>query len=104
MLWWLFLCLVLFTTNADTTSVCIIGSGIGGASTAYFVKQISSGSSIKVFEQHANVGGRVQYDNEIFAEVGASVIHRKNKYVMELIHAMNLTVEKANEGSLMVCR
>ncbi|KAL9678196.1 hypothetical protein QQ045_016035 [Rhodiola kirilowii] len=81
--------LLLFISAAQSHDVCIIGSGIGGASVAHFLRHYSSSVplSIKIFERHAEVGGRmatVTIAGDTF-EAGASILHPKN------FHALNFT-------------
>lgn len=41
--------------------VAIIGGGIGGASTAYFLNQFAPGTQVDVFEKNGIVGGRLKH-------------------------------------------
>ncbi|KAH6769417.1 farnesylcysteine lyase [Perilla frutescens var. frutescens] len=82
--------LSLHPSLAHSHSVCIIGSGIGGASVAHFLRRYSPPNTlaqIAIFERHGVVGGRmatVTIGGETF-EAGASILHPKN------YHAVNYT-------------
>lgn len=68
----------------DRFKVAVIGSGIGGSSAAYFIRNLlGSGAIIDVFEKDNRIGGRmavVEIENNTF-EAGASIIHESNKYM-----------------------
>ena len=73
--------------------VAIVGAGIGGASSAYWLR---GGNEIVVFEANDRVGGRLEhfnYGNGTY-ELGAAIVVSGNRYVLELAEAMNLTVQK----------
>ena len=73
--------------EADSTfKIAIIGTGIGGSSTAYFIHNLlGRDASIDVFDGASKVGGRIaviEMDDNVF-ESGGSVIHDSNKYMTE---------------------
>lgn len=71
-------------SDADSSvNLCVVGSGIGGASAAYFMRQDFPDANIVVFEKNAFVGGRVHSFNygEAVIEAGASIIHDRNRYM-----------------------
>lgn len=61
----------------------IVGSGIGGSSCSYFLRDImKDGIDIDLYEAN-EIGGRlatVKYEDKIY-EVGGCVIHERNKYM-----------------------
>ncbi|GAU19573.1 hypothetical protein TSUD_303860 [Trifolium subterraneum] len=74
-----------------SSTVCIIGAGIGGSSVAHFIRKYSPDltptTKIQVFERNNIVGGRiatVTIAGETF-EAGASILHPKN------LHAVTYT-------------
>lgn len=76
------------------TQVCVIGSGIAGASLSHFLSQYSSGeiNDIVVFERSGVVGGRmatVTIGEDIF-EAGATVIHPKNVLSAKFVELLGL--------------
>ncbi|KAK9292445.1 hypothetical protein L1049_020417 [Liquidambar formosana] len=89
------------STN-DPATVCIIGSGIGGASLSYFLRHHSAGvGQIRVFERNGIVGGRmaiVSIAGETF-EAGASILHPKNYHAANFTKLLNLTVKKPSLSS-----
>ncbi|XP_066933721.1 prenylcysteine oxidase 1-like [Clytia hemisphaerica] len=93
------------TTNDQTSKrrkVAIIGSGIGGASTAHFLrKHYGDSIHIDVFEKTDRMGGRLlsaHLNGESF-ETGGTIIHSSNKYMAEFTKEMGLETnqEKAIE-------
>lgn len=89
----------------ESSSVCIIGSGIGGSSVAHFLRRYASSSDaigrIRIFERHDIVGGRmatVSVAGETF-EAGASILHPKNYHAVDYVKLLNLTVKKPSSSS-----
>ena len=85
----------------------IIGSGIGGASTAYFLRQLYNSSatqqpiSLTLLEASEHVGGRVQsitVDGH-HLEAGASIIHQSNSYMYNLSTALGLSHATAKKDN-----
>eukprot|EP00111_Clytia_hemisphaerica_P007348 TCONS_00021380-protein len=78
------------TTN-KRKKVAIIGSGIGGASTAHFLrKHYGDSLHIDVFEKTDRMGGRLlsaHLNGESF-ETGGTIIHSSNKYMAEFTKEM----------------
>ena len=69
-----------------TRKVALIGYGVGGTATAYFLRELL-GASVKlhVFSD-GKVGGRtgvVEFSGNTF-EAGASILHKKNRYMSAL--------------------
>ncbi|KAJ7533419.1 hypothetical protein O6H91_13G048000 [Diphasiastrum complanatum] len=75
--------------------VCIVGSGIAGASTAFFLRNYSDSNlplDIHIFEQRDVVGGRmamVDLAGDKF-EAGASILHPKNLYTVGFTDLLGL--------------
>jgi prenylcysteine oxidase/farnesylcysteine lyase len=90
--WYLFFFLVILATigrtHATNKHVCIVGSGMGGASASYFLKEYAGFPlDVSIFEERDRVGGRmavVDLQGDTF-EAGASIIHPKN------LHCVNFT-------------
>jgi phytoene dehydrogenase-like protein len=75
------------------SQVCVVGSGMGGASVAYFLREYAPEPlQIAVFEARDRVGGRmavVELEGETF-EAGASVIHPKNLHAVKFASLLEL--------------
>ena len=71
---------------STTRKVAVIGYGVGGTSTAYFIQELLGTSvELHVFSD-GKVGGRtgvVEFCGKTF-EAGASIIHKKNRYMSGL--------------------
>lgn len=70
----------------------IVGGGIGGTSTAYFLRQLfGKNAKIDIFEKK-QVGGRLVTtnigDNEI--EAGGTVIHPQNMYMVNFTKLLGI--------------
>ncbi|CAI5493651.1 unnamed protein product [Closterium sp. Naga37s-1] len=91
--------------------VCIVGAGIGGASAAFFLRNVSRAlesavqpsfpeMDIHVFERAGRVGGRTlllkvplgeQAEGDVVkVEAGASIIHGKNLHLVRLAEQLRL--------------
>ncbi|XP_057770140.1 farnesylcysteine lyase [Salvia miltiorrhiza] len=104
----LLLCSILLShAHSHPHTVCIIGSGIGGASVAHFLRRYSpphAVSQIAIFERHGVVGGRmatVTIAGETF-EAGASILHPKNYHAWNYTQLLGLQakVPKPSDDSL----
>jgi len=75
-----------FTAQATAPRVAIIGAGVGGSSVAYFLHELLPNSQIEIFEKTEFVGGRANVTMVMGNgyETGASIIHGKNKYAVDL--------------------
>lgn len=74
--------------------VCVVGSGMAGASTAYFLRSYGEDKNldIEVFERHSRVGGRmatVELAGDTF-EAGASILHPKNLHAVRFVELLGL--------------
>ncbi|CAH8605943.1 unnamed protein product [Dicrocoelium dendriticum] len=87
--------------------VAIIGAGMGGATAAYYLRQLfGSEVVITVFEQTGRIGGRIKSAN--FAgqliETGASIYHTSNQYMTSFAKKFDLSVQdvSATDYRLMI--
>ena len=88
------------SVNISTARVAIIGGGISGASTAYFLRQlVGPAVNITVFEAENDVGGRIQSTeiNGQMIELGAQMAVRQNRYFMNLAKFLKLAVANATD-------
>ncbi|HXI91864.1 MAG TPA: FAD-dependent oxidoreductase [Blastocatellia bacterium] len=79
--------------SSATDRVAIVGSGIAGSAAAYFAR-VAFGSDLSavVFEQSAQIGGRIQHRPFAGAmvETGATLMHSSNAYLSEFIDELEL--------------
>ncbi|GFO29477.1 prenylcysteine oxidase [Plakobranchus ocellatus] len=90
------------TEEDITPRIGIIGAGIGGTSSAYFLRQLFGPKvKIDVFESE-KVGGRaaVLRINGQDYEAGASIISKKNKYMIDFAQKFNATPISHSVGVL----
>lgn len=92
--------------SPPASTVCIIGSGIGGSSVAHFLRYYSPNSAppikIRMFERNGVVGGRMATVNvagDTF-EAGASILHPKNFHALNYTKLLDLEFRKSSSGSL----
>jgi prenylcysteine oxidase/farnesylcysteine lyase len=75
------------------SEICIVGSGMGGASVAYFLREYAREPlQISIFEERDRVGGRmsvVELEGDTF-EAGGSVIHPKNLHAVKFVELLGL--------------
>lgn len=92
-------CSVTKSQSGRPKKVAIIGSGIGGSTSAFFLREkLGSKVDITVFEASDHIGGRlrtVQIGDREY-EAGGSVIHPKNFYMKNLTEFFHLNFK--NEG------
>lgn len=73
-------------TKTRPFRVAIVGAGVGGCSSAYFLRRLVGDSlDLHVFEK-AVIGGRtdvIQFDGHKY-ESGGAVMHSSNKYLLDL--------------------
>ncbi|XP_040378835.1 farnesylcysteine lyase isoform X1 [Oryza brachyantha] len=83
---------------AAAGDICIVGSGISGSSTAFFLSNyttVLSGGQLRVFERRAKVGGRlatVTVAGDDF-EAGGSIIHPRNLHVRRFADLLGLAAK-----------
>jgi prenylcysteine oxidase/farnesylcysteine lyase len=86
-------CLLLACRCCYGLQVCIVGSGMGGASAAFFLRNYSTAPlDIDIFEQNDKVGGRmavVELAGDTF-EAGASILHPKNFHAVNFVNLLGL--------------
>lgn len=73
--------------------IAIIGTGIAGASAAYFLReQLGAAATIVAFEQAPQVGGRMQRRDFAGAsiETGATLLHSSNAYMAHFMDRLGL--------------
>ncbi|CAH8605956.1 unnamed protein product [Dicrocoelium dendriticum] len=87
--------------------LAIIGAGMGGATAAYYLRQLfGSEVGITVFEQSGRIGGRIKSAN--FAgqliETGASIYHTSNLYMVNFAKKFGLSVQdmSASDDRIMI--
>jgi len=100
---------VLKFCNSDTVKppkIAIVGAGIGGTSTAYFISQLIPNAEITIFDK-SKVGGRlavVEVEGRSY-ETGGAIIHTANKYMVEYLNLCGLTMrEKASDETFSLHR
>ncbi|CAG5123929.1 unnamed protein product [Candidula unifasciata] len=106
-LWSLLLALLflhkVYSTQDDDTlpRIAVIGAGLGGASSAYFLRQLFGKEvQIDVFEAN-RVGGRaavINIDGQDY-EAGASIIHKKNRYMAEFASQFNKSDDRLSHSA-----
>lgn len=93
--WWVvvFLLLSLIAFSRANKHVCIVGSGIGGASAAHFLREYTHiPLEISIYEEKDKVGGRmavVELAGDTF-EAGASILHPKNLHSVKFAQLLGL--------------
>eukprot|EP01024_Parvocaulis_polyphysoides_P068087 TRINITY_DN8250_c1_g1_i5.p2 TRINITY_DN8250_c1_g1~~TRINITY_DN8250_c1_g1_i5.p2 ORF type:complete len:471 (-),score=86.62 TRINITY_DN8250_c1_g1_i5:1965-3377(-) len=104
-----FICILITVDqiNSQSKQVAIIGAGIGGACTAHFLKKLTQNQvEIQVFEKSDRIGGRVwsfEYGGKNF-ELGAILIYKENKYILDLAKEMGLNVKPYSDPADPVMR
>ncbi|CAD5114295.1 DgyrCDS3437 [Dimorphilus gyrociliatus] len=77
----------------------IIGGGIGGASTAFWLSRLySRRADIHIYESTDSIGGRlktVEIDGHFF-EAGGSIIHPRNSYAKQFVKLFGLKQRESN--------
>uniref|UniRef100_A0A0D9WBM3 Prenylcysteine lyase domain-containing protein n=1 Tax=Leersia perrieri TaxID=77586 RepID=A0A0D9WBM3_9ORYZ len=98
----LFLLLPLLN-GAAAGDICIVGSGISGSSTAFFLTNyttaLSGSGQLRVFERRAKVGGRlatVTLAGDQF-EAGGSIIHPRNLHVRRFADLLGLAAKTGGD-------
>lgn len=93
-------CTTDFTYEKDkkpSFNIAIIGSGIGGSSSAYFARKLfGSRANIDVYEASDRIGGRLGVVEIAgrFYESGGSVIHPKNLYMSSFVRELGMFVTR----------
>jgi len=78
--------------NDEQLRIAVIGGGIGGTSVSYFLKKSLPDSSVTLYEP-GDIGGRLRTVDiaGMNYECGGSIIHPKNRLMVELVKEMNLS-------------
>ncbi|CAN6250803.1 unnamed protein product, partial [Urochloa humidicola] len=85
-----------------SADICIVGAGISGASTAFFLANYTTslhGAQLRVFERRHKVGGRlatVDIAGDRF-EAGGSIIHPRNLHARRFAHLLGLAVKAGGD-------
>ncbi|WP_456420310.1 protoporphyrinogen oxidase, partial [Thermovibrio sp.] len=71
--------------------VAVIGGGISGLSTAFYLKR--GGAEVKVFEKEKRVGGKMRtvYEEGYIVETGPNGFLDGKPYTLNLVKALNIT-------------
>jgi len=83
--------------------IAVVGSGISGSSTTFFLHQLLPQANLEVFEAAADVGGRAYTISEfghIRIDAGATAISTLNRYLVSIVHRFNLTHADDGVGEL----
>ncbi|KDO19877.1 hypothetical protein SPRG_14908 [Saprolegnia parasitica CBS 223.65] len=82
---------------AEAPHVCIVGSGIAGASTAHFLAD--AGVHLSVFEKEDRIGGRMHAFpyRGVKIEAGGTIIHVNNKYMVGFAQRLGLKLVKPGQ-------
>jgi len=90
----------LFICSVASKNVAIIGAGIGGGSTAYYLSKYAprnSNPDIYIFEKENRIGGRMKHvtiGGEV-CEVGADAWSSVNTYLMELYKELKIPLDNS---------
>jgi len=82
--------------------VAIVGAGIGGASSGYFLSQLLPEAEITIFEEN-DIGGRLAIErvNGRMYEYGGSIIHGGNQLMVEYLNLCGLKRKQSPENTPM---
>lgn len=70
--------------------LAIVGGGIGGAATAYFLHELTGGNALIDVYESGRVGGRlatVKLGQEYY-ETGGSILHPSNAYMEHFVQTL----------------
>lgn len=84
--------LVLHVAPCTAEKVAIVGGGVGGAATAYYLHKADSNAEIHLFESEQRLGGPLQevtFEGRV-VELGHPVFHKKNKLSAQLVQELGL--------------
>lgn len=88
-----------FAVVEGKASVCIIGAGDSGASTAYFLRDFVKEDEVEIqmFEKNDHIGGRASdflFEGQVI-EAGASIVQDSNRYFIHSAARLGLEMKKA---------
>jgi prenylcysteine oxidase/farnesylcysteine lyase len=77
-------------------AIAIVGAGIGGSSTAHYLKKLIPDAEITIYEKEDRLCGRILdfYVEGKKVEIGASIYHAVNHNIAEFVSEFNLTATK----------
>lgn len=87
---------------AEPPKIAIIGGGIGGTSASYFLNELFGDDVIIDLYESDTLGGRlatIPIAEHVY-EVGGSVIHPKNEYMVKFVSQFGLAKKKGCAGNL----
>lgn len=88
----------------EVPKIAVIGGGIGGTATSYFLTQLFGAGKVNIDIYEARqIGGRlatVDVAGRSY-ETGGSIIHPRNKYMVSFVKTFGLKPRENAEGSLM---
>ena len=89
----------MFGSAEEELTVAIVGAGIGGASTAHFVREKYPNATIIVFEKE-RAGGRIKSDDfeGQTVEVGASTWQRNHRYMNSFCSILGIETKDPRDG------
>lgn len=99
------------SNSKPSYKIAIIGGGVGGTSTAYFLQELLAkyeemiDYEIDIFEQSNKIGGRVatiQFD-EFDYEAGGSILHERNHYAATFRDLFGLNVRNDSDQDVKTC-
>lgn len=90
--------LLSLTPGVESQQVAIVGAGIGGASTSYYLHKWRPQSSITVFERNDYIGGRLKHIvlDGVTVEVGGDAWSQVNAYMVELAQELNIQFDNTS--------
>eukprot|EP01156_Anaeramoeba_ignava_P014488 Anaeramoba_ignava/a609335_117.p1 GENE.a609335_117~~a609335_117.p1 ORF type:complete len:549 (+),score=135.60 a609335_117:54-1700(+) len=97
----------LVINEEKTIKIAIIGSGIGGSSTAYWIEKLRNEKysdtqlSITVYEQEKETCGRVRsrdIGEDTMIEAGATIFHVSNKYMVDFADEFGLAKYRVSQN------
>src|SRR5690606_20608254 len=85
--------------SISSKRVGIVGAGIGGGATSYYVRQLNPDAQITAFESRDYIGGRLKhivYDN-ITVEVGGDAWSIVNEYIQEIVKDLKIPLDQGDD-------
>jgi prenylcysteine oxidase / farnesylcysteine lyase len=83
--------------RSEMITIAIIGSGIGGSSSAYYLLKNTTNIKVDMYERDDRIGGRI--DSVVIAnktiDIGASFFIKENKLINRMIHELNVSYFEA---------
>jgi prenylcysteine oxidase / farnesylcysteine lyase len=81
------------------TKLAIVGSGIGGCSSAYFAHKHLPDTKVTIYESEQRMGGRILTQKAYGAnlELGAAFFNGSNRTILGLVNDLNLKAQRVEE-------